>query len=58
VFDNSKIKKLVPDFKASISFLEGMKELVGWMDGDAARRTINDEANKKSDELIAAFERK
>ncbi len=30
IFDNSKIKKVVPDFSATISFEEGAKEIVDW----------------------------
>jgi nucleoside-diphosphate-sugar epimerase len=55
VFDNSKIKRLVPDYKAVIPFIQGMKESVAWMDADPSRRTINQEANQKLDSLIAAF---
>ncbi|GJM31438.1 MAG: hypothetical protein DHS20C18_04390 [Saprospiraceae bacterium] len=30
IFDNAKIKRLVPDFEAKITFREGVKEMVKW----------------------------
>ncbi len=30
IFDNSKIKKLVPEFRCKISFSEGVKEIIAW----------------------------
>jgi cobaltochelatase CobN len=32
IFDNSKIRRVVPDFKATISFKEGMRRSVLWYD--------------------------
>ncbi len=57
VFDNSKIKRFVPDFRATMSFGEGIRRTIAWFDGDAARREIDDEANAQWDKLIAAYER-
>jgi len=38
IFDNSKIKRLVPDFAATIPFSQGAREIVAWYDEDPARR--------------------
>jgi len=57
VFDNSKIKRFVPDFVATTRFRDGIVRSVKWFDADPARREIDDEANAAWDRLIAAYER-
>jgi len=56
VFDNSKIKRFVPDFRASTRFYDGIRESVAWFDEDPARRIIDEEANARWDALLAANE--
>ena len=41
LFDNSKIKRLVPDFKAVIPYAEGIKETLEWFEADASRQVID-----------------
>jgi nucleoside-diphosphate-sugar epimerase len=55
VFDNSKIKRLVPEFVATKSFAQGMRESVAWFDADPARRKINEDANAVVERIIAAY---
>jgi nucleoside-diphosphate-sugar epimerase len=57
VFDNSKIKRFVPEFVATTRFRDGMTRSVKWFDADPARQEIDDEANVAWDKLIAAYER-
>jgi nucleoside-diphosphate-sugar epimerase len=57
VFDNSKIKRFVPDFVATTRFRDGMARCVKWFDADLARQEIDAEANAAWDKLIAAYER-
>lgn len=57
IFDNSKIKSFVPDFKAEIPFKEGIKETIAWFEADPKRMVINEESNKMMDKLISAYER-
>jgi hypothetical protein len=56
VFDNSKIKRFVPDYCATVSFAEGIQRTVDWFDADAARRVIDQEANAKWDKIVDAYE--
>ncbi|HET91022.1 MAG TPA: SDR family oxidoreductase [Chloroflexi bacterium] len=56
IFDNSKIKRVVPDYVASIPFSRGAKEIVAWYDADPARRTISAEDNRLFDRIITAYE--
>ena len=57
VFDNSKIKRFVPDFCATVPFGQGIRRTIAWFDADPARRQIDEEANAKWDRLIEAYER-
>jgi nucleoside-diphosphate-sugar epimerase len=56
VFDNSKIKKIAPHFKAQISFVDGAKEIVEYYLSDETRQVINLELNEKMDMMISGFE--
>jgi len=57
VFDNSKIRRLVPDYVCSIPFSRGAEGIVAWYDADPARRKINEEFNKTCDRLLAAWKK-
>lgn len=56
VFDNSKIKWFVPDYRATTPYVEGIRRTLAWFDADPARRQIDDEANARWDKLIDAYE--
>jgi nucleoside-diphosphate-sugar epimerase len=57
IFDNSKIKKLVPEFSASIPFSQGVHEIKEWYLGDKSRQLIDDSINWKIDEIIGWFQK-
>jgi nucleoside-diphosphate-sugar epimerase len=56
VFDNAKIKRLVPGYCATVPFTRGIRRTIAWFDADPARRQIDHEANALWDKLIAAYE--
>ena len=56
IFDNSKIKRLVPDFVATIPFWQGAQEIMAWYDADPARQTIDLAFDQLLDELIARYD--
>jgi nucleoside-diphosphate-sugar epimerase len=56
VFDNSKLRGLVPEFKATVPFSIGAAESVAWFDEDSSRREIDQEANAKWDRLALVYE--
>ena len=58
IFDNSKVRRLVPDFVATIPFAVGIKETVAWFEADPARMLIRPETNEMLDKLIGAYEAK
>ena len=56
VFDNSKIKRFVPDFVCKVPFAEGAKRALAWFDADpAARATVDKEWDSSMDELIERY---
>ncbi|HEY1013684.1 MAG TPA: SDR family oxidoreductase [Herpetosiphonaceae bacterium] len=57
VFDNSKIKALVPEFNAKVPWAEGVRRSIAWHDADPARQTIDHDADQRWDRIIAAYGR-
>jgi len=55
IFDNSKIKALVPDFSADIPFEQGAREIVSWYLEDVSRQKINDHLNGLFDKMIQDY---
>ncbi len=56
IFDNSKIRELVPAFNPRISFREGAREIIQWFNEDSARRALNQDYNEKMDRLISIYQ--
>jgi len=56
VFDNTKIKRLVPDFACRIPYSRGAPDTIAWYDADPVRRKVNEEFNRTCDRIIAAME--
>jgi len=54
VFDNSKIKRFVPDFVATVPFSQGVKRSVEWFEQDSKRQIVDNDYNKFMDRLISA----
>jgi nucleoside-diphosphate-sugar epimerase len=55
VFDNTKIRTLVPDFRATVPFAEGIRQSVAWFDADPRRRDIDEKANELWDKLATIY---
>ena len=56
IFDNSKIKRLVPDFACSIPFSWGADQIAAWYTADPARQEVDEKLNDLIDEIITAYE--
>jgi nucleoside-diphosphate-sugar epimerase len=52
IFDNSKIKRIVPDFAAKIPFSKGVAEIADWYEEDPSRQIINERLDKIMDKII------
>lgn len=53
IFDNTKIKNLVPGYVATIPFEQGAREIVAWRDADPARRSVDERINVAIDRMVA-----
>lgn len=54
LFDNTRIKTLVPGWVATTPFAEGAREIADWYRADASRRVVNAELDAAFDRLAAA----
>ncbi|MBN2519316.1 MAG: SDR family oxidoreductase [Bacteroidales bacterium] len=55
VFDNSKIKKIVPEFSATIPFTEGAKEIIAWYN-KTENQKVDLYIDEVFDKLVQKFE--
>ena len=56
IFDNSKIKRFVPGYCATVPFSQGIRQTIAWFDADPRRQQIDEQANANWDKLIEAYE--
>lgn len=57
VFDNARIKRLVPDFACEVPWAEGVRRAIDWHRADPSRQVIDEESGHLWDAMIAAYER-
>jgi nucleoside-diphosphate-sugar epimerase len=55
VFDNSKLRQLVPDYVATIPFHDGAREIVAWFDEDPSRQQIDARLDTVMDRLVQTY---
>lgn len=55
IFDNTKIKRYVPGFRATIPFREGIRRTLAWFDEDERRKVINAAINEEMDAILTAY---
>jgi nucleoside-diphosphate-sugar epimerase len=56
VFDNTKIKRFVPDYMATTRFAQGIRQSLAWFDADPGRKLIDAKENAIWDQLIESYE--
>ncbi|HEY5564455.1 MAG TPA: SDR family oxidoreductase [Rhodothermia bacterium] len=56
VFDNTKIKRVVPGFEATIPFARGAEEIVAWYDADPSRQVIDERVDGVIDRMVERWE--
>ena len=57
VFDNSRIKRFVPDFKCTKSFRTGVRESVVWLRAHPEQRALNPQVDAMIDTVLSAWQR-
>jgi nucleoside-diphosphate-sugar epimerase len=55
IFDNSKLRRLVPEFKPSIPFERGAREIIAWYDEEPSRQVVDRTMDDLQDRLVAAI---
>jgi len=55
LFDNSKIKRFVPDFNPQVKFAEGAKEIIKWYKENTINEEIDKDINDFMDRIIADY---
>ncbi len=53
IFDNTKIKRLVPDYVARIPYARGAEEQLAWYDADPRRCVVDGEVNAVIERILA-----
>jgi nucleoside-diphosphate-sugar epimerase len=56
IFDNSKIRRLVPDYHPVIPFWQGAQEILAWYDADPARQKVDPAFDALQDRIVAAMQ--
>jgi nucleoside-diphosphate-sugar epimerase len=56
IFDNTKVKTLVPDFKATIPYHAGIRQVLAWFDADDRRKVFDAGIHARMDAIIAAYQ--
>ena len=57
VFDNSKIKRFVPDYLCEVDWAEGVRRSLAWFEAHPEFQTIDHEMNSLWDQVISSYER-
>jgi len=57
MFDNSKIKRIVPDFTATIPFHLGIRRTLAWFEADPARQVVRSETHAMMDRILQAYQK-
>lgn len=57
IFDNTKIKRAVPGFTATIPFSQGAREIIEWYDSNPEHKKIDNNLDNLLDKIIDDFEK-
>jgi nucleoside-diphosphate-sugar epimerase len=55
IFDNSKLRSIVPGWHATVPFEQGAREIVEWHRADPARQVVNPELDALMDKLAEQY---
>jgi nucleoside-diphosphate-sugar epimerase len=56
IFDNTKIKRLVPEYVANIPFRQGAAEIIAWYESHPTAQKVDERLNQLIDTMVAAYE--
>ncbi|WP_295819935.1 SDR family oxidoreductase [uncultured Deinococcus sp.] len=55
IFDNSKIRRIVPEYRCVIPFWQGAREIMAWYDADKSRQRVDEGMDATMDALVGRF---
>lgn len=55
IFDNSKLRSLVPEFRPAIRFADGIRRTLAWFEADPARMLVNPESDALIDRILERY---
>jgi nucleoside-diphosphate-sugar epimerase len=55
VFDNAKLRSVVPDYLATVPFEQGAREIVAWYDQDPSRQRVDPRFDTLMDRLVETY---
>jgi nucleoside-diphosphate-sugar epimerase len=57
IFDNSKIKQVVPEFVCAVPFVRGAEEIIAWHKADPSRQVVDAHFNELCDRIISNYQK-
>jgi len=57
VFDNSKIKRVVPEFRCDVDWAEGVRRSIGWHRSHPEFQTVDLDMERLLDQMVSAYKR-
>jgi hypothetical protein len=58
VFDNSKISTFVPGFNTRITFAEGIRRSLNWLNEDPDRKVVDPKRDAEIDTVVKVWKEK
>lgn len=55
VFDNAKVRSVVPGYRATVPFERGAREIVDWFDADETRKVVDARLDALLDRLVESY---
>src|SRR4051812_882037 len=55
IFDNAKLRSVVPDYVCTVPFEQGAREIVAWYDADPSRQQVDERLDAVMDTLVEAY---
>jgi hypothetical protein len=55
IFDNSKLRSVVPGYRAVIPFEQGAREIADWYDADPGRQQVDTRLDAIMDKLVQDY---
>jgi nucleoside-diphosphate-sugar epimerase len=56
IFDNSKLRSVVPDYVATITLEQAAPEIIAWHDQDPSRQNVDPDLDVLMDKLVATYQ--